>query len=173
MKIIIDVDLADNPNNRTEDEKETLKITPGCILIEELPTEKEALGPIETVSLTWDQRSRPRRKCITSSGTELALAFPRGTQLSADMLIFNTSGRTIKVIAEPEQVLILKPRDQTEMCLIAHHLGNWHRSLQLNSNGTLLVEPDSPLLKWLGHQNISHEEARLPYHPNMKGVAHD
>jgi urease accessory protein UreE len=173
MKIIVDVDLGDNAKEYSAEKIDTFNISPGCLLIEDLPTEKQPLGPIETVALTWEQRSRPRRKCVTNTGSELSLALPRGTVLSTEMLIFNTTEKSIKVVAAPEDVLILKPADQKEMCLIAHHLGNWHRSLQLNENGTLLVEPDSPLLKWLQHQNISHEKMCLPYHPNMKGAAHD
>jgi urease accessory protein len=110
---------------------------------------------------------------VTNTGYELALALPRGTVLSAGMLIFNTTERSIQIVAVPEDVLVLKPIDQKQMCLIAHHLGNWHRSLQLNGDGTLLIECDSPLLKWLDHQNINHEKMQLPYHPNMKGAAHD
>jgi urease accessory protein len=173
MKIILDVDLSNNSQKDADDEKDVLTIGSGCILIEELPTEQESLGPIDTVSLTWDQRSRPRRRCFTSSGKQLALALPRGTQLSDGMLIFNTTERSIKVIAAPEDVLVLRPQDQTQICLVAHHLGNWHRSLQLNSDGTLLVEPDSPLVNWLIQHKIGYEKSRLPYHPSMRGSVHD
>jgi urease accessory protein len=173
MKVIIDVDLGSDPKDDKSDVINALSITPGCLLIEDLPTQEEPLGPVETVSLSWEQRSRPRRKFVTSTGQELALALPRGTVLSAGMLILNTIERAIKVIAEPEDVMVLRPANQKEMCLIAHHLGNWHRSLQLNDDGTLLVEQDSPLCTWLNHQNIGYEPTRLPYHPNLQGAGHD
>jgi urease accessory protein len=173
MKVIVDIDLGSNQKENGAGEDDALTISPDCLLIEDLPTEERPLGPIETVALTFDQRSRPRRRCVTNTGREIALALPRGTMLIAGMLIFNSSDKSIKIVAEPEDVLVLKPADQKQMCLIAHHLGNWHRSLQLNNDGTLLVELDSPLLKWLQYQNINHEKMRLPYHPNMKGAAHD
>ncbi|HEY9680416.1 MAG TPA: urease accessory protein UreE [Oculatellaceae cyanobacterium] len=143
------------------------------LLIDSLPEPGGALGPIETVSLTWEQRSRPRRRCFTDKGKEIALALPRGTVLNDGMLLHNTEKRTVKVVAAPEDVLVIYPDNKLQMCVIAHHLGNWHRSLQLEDDGALIIEVDEPLVKWLEFRKIQFERSTRPYHPNLKGASHD
>ena len=143
------------------------------ILVETLPEDQKALGPIETISMTWEHRSRPRRKCTTSAGSTVALALPRGTVLANDALIYNSTAKTIQIKAEAEDVLVVSPANPMEMCIIAHHLGNWHRSLQLNDDGTIVIEHDSPLEKWLEHEHFAAVVTKASYHPNLKGHSHD
>jgi urease accessory protein len=143
------------------------------ILIEALPEDQSAQGPVETITMTWEQRSRPRRKCTTSKGTTVSLALPRGTVLSNDALIYNSPTKTIQVKAQAEEVLIVSPANPMELCVIAHHLGNWHRSLQLNDDGTIVIEHDSPLAHWLDHEHIAYAKTQASYHPNLKGHSHD
>lgn len=147
--------------------------TLGDILVEILPALQKPLGRVETLTMTWEQRSRPRRRCTTDAGTVLALTLPRGTVLTDGLLILNNPIRTVIVKAEPEDVVVVKPADKLEMCTVAHHLGNWHRSFQLVDDGTMLIEPDAPLVSWLDAQKIKHSNERRPYHPNLKGNAHD
>jgi urease accessory protein len=172
MKVIIGVDLMGDSTSQNDELNDAENVQTGGIFIEELPVEQSALGPIEIVSLTWEQRSRARRKCVTSSNTTITIALPRGTVLTDGMLIFNTTERTIEVRAAKEELLLLKPSSRSELCSIAHHLGNWHRNLQMNEDDTLLVEPDSPLLKWLDHQHVEYERVEREYHPGMRGSAH-
>jgi urease accessory protein len=143
------------------------------IVIENLAPVQIPIGPVETLTLTWEQRCRARRKCTTDEGTKVALVLPRGTVLSDGVLLHNQSDKTIQVKAQAEDVLVVSPSDAMQMCVIAHHLGNWHRSLQLNDDGTIVVEYDSPLAKWLEQKKISCQKAHLSYHPNLKGAAHD
>ena len=143
------------------------------ILIDSLPSEPTPLGPVETVSLTWEQRSRPRRRCVTSGGTEIALALGRGTVLADGTLIYNSASKTIQVKAATEDVVIVRPDSPLQMCIVSHHLGNWHRSLQLDDDSSLIIEVDDPIVHWLEHRGIKHEKAHRTYHPNLKGAAHD
>jgi urease accessory protein len=166
-------DAKDSIDLIGEAAKEALKESWKELLIESLPEVQLPLGPVETVALTWEHRSRARRKCTTSNGTKIALALPRGTVLSDGMLIYNSVEKAIEIKAEAEDVLVVKPANAMEMCVLAHHLGNWHRSLQLNDDGSIVVEHDSPLTKWLDSQKISYERERNTYHPNLKGSAHD
>jgi urease accessory protein len=143
------------------------------IVIEKLPDLQIPIGPVEMLTLTWEQRCRAHRKCVTDEGTKVTLVLPRGTVLSDGVLLHNQSDKTIQVRAQAEDVLVVSPSNAMQMCVIAHHLGNWHRSLQLNDDGTIVVEYDSPLAKWLDQKKISCEKAHLSYHPNLKGAAHD
>ncbi len=143
------------------------------LLIESLSAERSTLGPTEFVELTWQERSKPHRRTRTTAGTEVALALPRGTVLIDGAVLYNTSERTIAVKAKPEPVMAIYPANQLELARIAHHLGNWHRSAQLEADGSILTEPDSPLAEWLDRQAIRHQEETRPYHPNLRGSAHD
>ncbi|MDR3612903.1 MAG: urease accessory protein UreE [Candidatus Obscuribacterales bacterium] len=153
--------------------RDALKQSFNEIVVEKLPDVQIPIGPVETLTLTWEQRCRAHRKCTTEKGTRIALVLPRGTVLSDGVLLHNHLDKTIQVKAQAEEVLVVTPKDAMEMCVIAHHLGNWHRSLQLNDDGTIVVEFDSPLAKWLEQKKISCTKASLSYHPNLKGAAHD
>lgn len=143
------------------------------VIVDRLPEAQTPLGPIETLTLSWEQRCRAHRKCSTDEGTKVALVLPRGTVLSDGVLVYNTAEKTIRVRSQAEEVLVVRPKDAMQMCVIAHHLGNWHRSLQLNDDGTIVVEFDSPLAKWLEQKSIDCQKENLSYHPNLKGAAHD
>jgi len=127
----------------------------------------------EFISLRFDERSRPRRRCLTDAGTKVALALPRGTILTDGLTIHNSSILRIKVKAAIENVIVVSPSDKIQLCSVAHHLGNWHRSVQLNADGSLVVEPDEPLLRWLTQHQINFQHAQLAFHPNLKGAVHD
>ncbi len=127
---------------------------------------------LEVVALSWDDRCKPRQRLFTDKGTEVACALPRGTILADGDLLYSDGERTIVVQAKPESVLVIEAADQIQACTCAHHLGNWHRSLQVNPDGSILVQADSPLEAWLTHMNFAYERAELPYHPNLRGSAH-
>ncbi|MGA7952795.1 MAG: hypothetical protein WCA07_04665, partial [Gloeobacterales cyanobacterium] len=58
-------------------------------IIESLALETEPLGPIEVLSLTWEERCKPRQRFFTDKGTEIACSFPRGTIFKDGDVIYN------------------------------------------------------------------------------------
>jgi urease accessory protein len=145
----------------------------GDIIIELLPAIQKPMGKLEILLMNWDQRSNPHRRCVTNSGTVLALALPRGTVLTDGMLILNNPTRSVMVKAEPQDVLVVSPKNHVEMCLVAHYLGKWHRTFQAVDEHTLLLEPDSTVVNWLNHQGIKCESEQRPYFPNVRGTTQD
>jgi urease accessory protein len=145
----------------------------GAVLITDMPEEAEPKGPLEYLELTFDDRSKPRKRFVTNQGTEIALALKRGTMLSDEATICNTSQLTVIVKAKPESVLAIYPKDKTQACLVAHHLGNWHRSMQVSADGSIFALPDTPLNNWLTQNQIKFEPLVRPYQPNVRGSAHD
>ena len=141
----------------------------GDILIEILPAIQKPLGKVEILLMNWDQRSTPHRRCVTNSGTVVALALPKGTILTDGMLVLNNPTRSIMIKAEPQDIIVVSAKDPIEMCLVAHYLGKWHRQFQALEDGTIVLEPESTVLNWLVQKGIKHESEMRPYFPNVKG----
>jgi urease accessory protein len=145
----------------------------GDILIELLPAIQKPLGKLEILMMNWDQRSNPRRRCVTNSGTVVALALPRGMVLTDGMLILNNPSKSIMVKAEPQDLVVVVPRNIVEMCQVAHYLGKWHRTFQVLDDNTLLLEPESTVVNWLDAHGVKHATELRPYFPNVKGSAQE
>jgi len=143
------------------------------VIIESLALETKPQGPIEVLSLTWEERCKPRQRFVTDKGTEIACSFPRGTVFKEGDVLYNSPEKTIVIQAQEEAVFVIHPKDTNQLCIVAHHLGNWHRSGQLLLNDILLAQADSPLEEWLKNRNISYQVEQKPYHPNLRGTAHE
>jgi urease accessory protein len=142
-------------------------------IIESFASEATPQGPTEVLFLTWEERCKTRQRWVTDKGTEIALSFPRGTIFKDGDVIYNSPERTIVIQAQEEAVLVINLQDTTQLCVVAYHLGNWHRSGQLLANNILWVQADSPLEEWLKQRNIPYQAAQKPYHPNLRGTAHE
>jgi urease accessory protein len=142
------------------------------ILIDSLPQNFEKKCADDFVELSWIERSRPRIRCRSLAGVELALALPRGTILQDNDLLINNNEHRISVRAKLEPVLVIAPANEAQLCLIAHHLGNWHRAMQFQNSHCLVTEPDGVLEEWLRKMQFSHTIEHLPYHPNMREIEH-
>jgi urease accessory protein len=143
------------------------------LILEFFAVDTKPQGPVEVLSLTWEERCKPRQRFFTDKGTEIAFSFPRGTVFRDGDVVYNSPERTIVIQAKEEAVLVIHPEDTNQLCMVAHHLGNWHRSGQLLPNDVLWTQADSPLEEWLRHRNIPYQVDQKPYHPNLRGTAHD
>jgi urease accessory protein len=128
--------------------------------------------PTETVTLSWHERRRVRQRVVSDRGTELCLALPRGTVLADAQVLWQDEGRQIMVRSQPELLLKIAPASIAVSCQVAHHLGNWHRPLQVLPEGILLAEADAPLSDWLQQVGIPFEEICHPFHPNLVSHSH-
>jgi len=142
------------------------------LVLNTLLVKQEPKGSIETIELTWDQRSKPRGKYKTDQGTEIVLSLPRGTILHDGDTLFNSETKTINVRAKAETVLVVRPQDISQACRIAHQLGNWHRAVQIDEDDCIITEPDSPLKKWLDDNGIKYSEEQRSYSPNLRTAPH-
>lgn len=125
------------------------------------------------VELNYHDRCRPRQIVSTAGGRELALALPRGTVLTDGVVLHRDQEVVVTVVAKPEQVVRIQPEDNRELCVVAHHLGNWHRSLEALTDGNVLTEVDAPLEDWLKKHGIAYSIETRAYQPNLKGNSHD
>jgi len=144
------------------------------ILIETLPAENKPQGPKEQIKMDWHQRQKHHQRCTTDAGTEIALSLPRGTVLANGTTLYNTSERTIVVESSPQEVFVVQAKSALDSCKVAHHMGNWHRSMHVLDDMTILLEADGPLQIWLDQAGIKYVvETRTDYQPNLCAHAHD
>ena len=151
------------------------------IVVEALPEQQEqkqkgsqsASLVKDFVELNYHDRCRPRQIVSTAGGRELALALPRGTVLTDGVVLHRDQEVVVTVVAKPEQVVRIQPEDNRELCVVAHHLGNWHRSLEALTDGSVLTEVDAPLEDWLKKHGIAYSIETRAYQPNLKGNSHD
>ncbi|MGK7909373.1 MAG: urease accessory protein UreE [Synechococcus sp.] len=136
-----------------------------------LPQEEANEGrPTEAVWLDWHERRKARQRVTSDAGTELFLALPRGTVLADGQCLYREADRQIIVKARSQPLLKIHPQSPVESCRIAHHLGNWHRPIQIDPDGVIWVECDRPIADWLQRTGISFETLESPFHPNS--IAH-
>lgn len=134
--------------------------------------ERSETSQVERVCLSWHDRHRSRQRLQTDRGTDLCLALPRGTVLRDGDLLYHDHHRQIWVRAQGEELLRIYPESPLRLAQIAHHLGNWHRSVQILEDHSLLVQPDPPLRAWLQDQGLPVETCCRPFDPNLTGQGH-
>lgn len=142
------------------------------VVISTLPVENQPQGPVEFLELTWEERCKPRRKFVTQDGANFALSLERGKTLAEGTTVYNTSERTIIVKAKSESVMAIRPSNILQFCQVAHNLGNWHRSMQVEDE-SIFTQGDSPLEEWLKRHQIAFGYVEQPYSPNLCSHAHD
>jgi len=149
-----------------------------AIIIENKPQpdchhgQPQGQGKLEYLCLDWDGRRKPRQRLLTDQGTEIVLALPRGTVLRDRECLYQSPELTIEIKASEQNVLKIEPANAVETCRVAHHLGNWHRSIEVKEDGSLLTEGDQPFIEWLQREGIKYEEIHAVYHPNLSGAEH-
>ncbi len=143
------------------------------IHINSLPEEFEPPPPgfaIIRLPMTSADRVRVRRRLKASDGREIALALPTGVKLWPGQVLHCESDRVYVVEAEPEQVLVIRPRDVREAAMAGHLAGNMHRDIDLEGEG-IAVLYDEILEARLIRAGLSCEIDQRPFHGNA-GAGH-
>ncbi|MEM9568287.1 MAG: urease accessory protein UreE [Cyanobacteria bacterium P01_E01_bin.34] len=128
---------------------------------------------VEYVWLDWHDRRKVRQRVSSDAGTELCLSLPRGTVLVDGQVLLSDAERHIIVRAKLQPLLAISPTTLQESCRVAHHLGNWHRPIQIARDGKLLVEKDHPVVEWLERTQIPFAELDSPFEPNSIASSHN
>jgi len=96
--------------------------------------------PLDTVTLSYDDRFRRRITLTGDNGTRFTLDLPKAIQLNeGDQLLLDT-GQTIEIRAAAEEVMTVIPNDPGQLARIAWHVGNRHLPCQ--------ILPDRLILRW-------------------------
>lgn len=138
------------------------------IHIDALPETFEPPPPgfqVIRLPMTSTDRTRVRRRVKASDGREIALALPTGTKLWPGQVLHCDADRVYVVEAEPEEVLVIRPRDMTEAAMAGHLVGNMHRDIDLEGDG-IAVLYDEILEARLIRAGLTCELQRRPFHGN-------
>ena len=101
----------------------------------------------ETLCLTWEERRWTRRRVVTSSGREVGLALPTGSVLQPGDIVALEMDWYLQIVARPEPVLAVTPRNREESIRFAFDVGNRHFALAVD--GADLLVPDDTAMEQL------------------------
>lgn len=117
-----------------------------------------------TLTLTFDDRCKSRLAATLDNGEEIALVLPRGTVLrDGDMLIADDGGM-VRVIAAPQDVLVVHAHDPVTLTRAAYHLGNRHTPVEVSA-AQLKLEADPVLEDMLKRLGAHVDHALTPFQP--------
>ncbi len=121
-----------------------------------------------TLELDWDTRSKSRFSATDSSGREIGVVLPRGTNLRGGDVLVAEDGTLLRVIAAAQPVLQVRHCSEHgspfDLLRAAYHLGNRHVPLELQSE-VLQFEPDPVLADMLRRQHLIVTEAQAAFEP--------
>jgi urease accessory protein len=120
---------------------------------------------VTTLSLTADDRKKTRHRFTADDGTPIYLNLPRGAGLVHNTILTSHGGDSVRVIAKPQPVVLVKAETPFHLMKAAYHLGNRHVPLEMAPD-YLKLEPD-PVLEAMVLQlgGITVTPATLPFEP--------
>ncbi|MFT4433053.1 urease accessory protein UreE [Caballeronia sp. 15715] len=117
-----------------------------------------------TLTLAFDERCKSRLAATLDNGEEVALVLPRGTVLrDGDMLVADDGG-LVRVIAAPQDVMVVHAHDPITLTRAAYHLGNRHTPVEVTA-GQLKLEADPVLEDMLKRLGAHVDHATAPFQP--------
>jgi urease accessory protein len=122
--------------------------------------------------LTAEERTRSRY-LVEFNGQTFHLSLSRGTILQDGDLLGDDSGNlVVKIVAKPEPVLTITPKDHlTSLIKAAYHLGNRHVSLEVTAD-YLRLSPDPVLQSMLEHLGVNVVAETVPFYPETGAYHH-
>lgn len=127
----------------------------------------------DRVRMTYEERTRGRLVVRLDSGTEAALALPRGVTLRHGDRLLASDGRVIAVDAAVEPLLHVAIPDPRLLARAAYHLGNRHVAVEVREAG-LRVARDAVLERMLRGLGLEPVAIDAPFEPEggAYGQAH-
>lgn len=133
-------------------------------LIHRLPADANANIDF-SLPLTAEERTRSRHYFETETGQGVYLQLPRGTVLRhGDLLQSDDQTVLVRVIAQPEPVLVVTAVTPLDLLRAAYHLGNRHVPLQVTAE-YLRLASDAVLQAMLEQMGVQVTQAILPFEP--------
>jgi urease accessory protein len=96
------------------------------------------------LALQFNERSKSRLRAQLSTGEEIGLFLPRGTVLRGGDVLACDNGQLVRVVAAPEDVMLIGAASTHELTRLAYHLGNRHMQIEIGTD-YLKLEYDSVL----------------------------
>lgn len=94
--------------------------------------------PVDTVTLSYDDRFRRRMTLTGDGGVAFLLDLPKTTLLHDGDLLILEDGRTVAVRAADEDVMEVRGPDQVHLIRAAWHIGNRHLPCEVHAHRLVL-----------------------------------
>ncbi len=101
-------------------------------------------------------------------GARFPLELATGTVLRPGQVLHEDSGRAYVVVAAPEDVLVIRPRDVAEAARVGHLIGNLHRDIEMDGADVVALA-DTALADRLRRAAIPFVEDRRAFHGRAPG----
>lgn len=109
----------------------------------------------EKIYLNSDDLVKRILRVKTDHNNEHGISLDKSAKLRDGDILFNDGHNLIIVKVKDEDVLVIKPKDITEMAYIAHKLGNKHLPAQFE-NDVMIVQYDYLVEEELRKDNINY-----------------
>jgi urease accessory protein len=130
----------------------------------------ESRTPIGTVVLAHDQRHVRRKLLHMVDDDVVMLDLKEPVQLGHGDLLLTEAGEAIEVVAAPEELFEITPRDRLHLVELAWHLGNRHLAAQIEEDRILILR-DHVIRDMLAGLGAGVKDVVEPFHP-VRGAYH-
>jgi urease accessory protein len=143
-------------------------------IIGNVGNEEEMAGKkTEWIELDWEELSKRILRTETDHGTDIALRIDQEEPLQYGDILFEDDSRRIAIRTKMEPVIVISPKNMTEMGKTAFELGNRHTPALIEEN-EVIVRADHTLNKLLDEVGVAYEttERRFKQPFKYRGHAH-
>lgn len=131
--------------------------------------------PVYELALTADERRRSRHRFDLPSGEIILMRLPRGTVLADGDYLRSATGQIVRILAQPEPILVATAQDLTMLLRAAYHLGNRHVLVEVGDHAgklELRLNPDPVLRSMLQGLGLRVTTMVAPFHPEAGAYSH-
>jgi urease accessory protein len=126
---------------------------------------------MDTVHLSFEERSKSRLLLRLDSGVQAALVVERGRLLRGGDRVRTLDGREVLVVAAEESLLEVSSDDPTAIARAAFHLGNRHVAVQVMANRLRFLN-DRILEEMVKGLGLEVRAVRAPFEPEGGAYGH-
>ena len=125
----------------------------------------------EWIELDWEELSKRILRTETDQGTDIALRIEQEEPLQYGDILFEDDNRRIALRTKMEPVIVISPKDMTEMGKTAFELGNRHTPALIEEN-EVIVRADHTLNKLLDEVGVTYETTERRFKQPFKYRGH-
>ncbi|MBP0581261.1 urease accessory protein UreE [Labrys sp. LIt4] len=130
--------------------------------------------PVGTLTLDHRGRHLRRKRLITDQGDIVMVDLPEAVLLADGDALVLEDGRTLTILAAPEELYAVRPGRHCPLAHLAWHLGNRHLAAEIGAD-VILIERDRvirSMLEGLGAEIQEVVAGFQPVHGAYHGHAH-
>ena len=140
-------------------------------VIDNIGTEEVEDKKTEWIELDWEELSKRILRTATDHGTDVALRLDQEEPLQYGDVLFEDEDRRIAVRTKMEPVIVITPKNMTEMGKAAFELGNRHTPSLIDDN-EIIVRADHTLNKLLDEVGVAYETTERRFKQPFKYRGH-